>query len=238
VATDARAFVFPDRTPAATQVPWMKQNQGVEVTTVSFVDRNAPKPEPERVVVAPPPPPSERRSLPPPAALPTPPPGSNSLFPHGPELAVELQGHIAAFAQAIGELAVAKEKAFVAAEAELLELSVAIASAIVERELGRDRETHLVLVRAALRELGGKPEDVRIRASREAHAALANDDGDAMVELEGTSIAISLDPSLTGLGCIVENGDGRVDGTLDQRLESARLAMREAFHARRLSEEG
>jgi hypothetical protein len=233
--SEARTFTFPTRGGGGSSVvPWMAARDA-DVTAVSFPDRNAPKKaEAQKPVAAPPP--QERRSIPPPAALPTPPPGSSSLFPRGPELAMELEGKIAAFAQAIGELALAKHKTLVSVEGELLELSIAIASAIVEREL--DADTHRVLVRAALGELGGKPTEVKVRASREAHTALADEHGHASIELEGHTIPISLDPSLSGLGCIVENGDGRVDGRVESRLESARTAMREAMQARRLSEEG
>jgi hypothetical protein len=231
--SDARAFAFPSRGGGPGVLPWMAA-RNAEVSELSFPDRHGAKVEAPKPVAAPPVAPP--RSIPPPAALPTPPPGTNSLFPHGPELALELEGKIAAFAQAIGELALAKRKALVSVEGELLELSVAIASAILEREL--DAETHRVLVRAALGELGGKPADVKIRASREAHSALADEEGHASIELDGHAIPIALDTSLAGLGCVVENGDGRVDGRIETRLESARTAMREAMAARRISEEG
>jgi len=129
-----------------------------------------------------------------------------------------------AFARGAVELAAARARALSGAEEQLLDLGLAIASAIVEREIERDPSLHGVLARTALETLGN-PAGAKLRASHEAYAAILDTFGAPAITADGVSVEVTLDPTLDGLGCIAENEHGRVDARIGERLRAVRRAL-------------
>lgn len=191
-----------------------------------------------------------------PPQLDTPPPGSGSILPPPgvvPQIggfgggAAAIDGAIhaareaehaaqergAAFAQAALEMAAARNRMAAEIEAQALDLAIDIAGAIVEKEVEHDPEIHRAFARAALSSLGDLTH-VKLRASREAYAAIMDAFGNTSVEIDGTMIHIQLDPTLEGLGCIAENEHVRVDGRLPERLRNVRRAIQEERRRRTL----
>lgn len=152
-------------------------------------------------------------------------PGGRSVLPpaaEGNEPRVEARIH--AFAEAVTELAIARSTVLATIEGDLLDLSLHIAAAIVESEVQRNPELHLVLVRAALRALG-EGSHVRLRVSHEAFAALAEHKGAETFEVSGVTVELVADASIPGLGCVIDEEHVRVDATLAERLRSVRIAF-------------
>ena len=139
-------------------------------------------------------------------------------------MAIELESRIEAFAEAAAELAVARTKIAASMEEELLELALEIAGAIVEREVERDHELHGQLARAALQTLGD-PAHATLRASRDAYAAIVDAYDAPEIDVDGSRVTVTLDPSIDGLGCIAENDHARVDGRVSERLRAVRRAF-------------
>jgi hypothetical protein len=129
-----------------------------------------------------------------------------------------------ALADAIAELVRARRALLAEAEQSLLELAVCIAEALVERELRDDPELHRTLVRAALAPL----EDQRptaVRASRDAFGAIVDAFGAPAVDVDGVVVSILLDPSLDGMGVVVDGAGMRVDGRVGERLRAVARAL-------------
>jgi hypothetical protein len=129
-----------------------------------------------------------------------------------------------AFASAVAELTRARAAALAEAERALLELSVHIAEALVERELRDDPTLHRALVRAALAPL----EDQRptaVRASRDAFGAIVDAFGTPAVDVDGVVVPVVLDASLDGLGVVVDGPAMRVDGRVSERLRAVARAL-------------
>lgn len=150
-----------------------------------------------------------------------PPPLDASPVPQTRELPPEA---VAAFARAAIELAAARQTALAEVEHQLLELSVSIASVIIEREVETHPELHGKLARAALSALSasGTP---TLRASRESYGAILDVFGEPFVELDGARVRVELDPSLEGLGVVAETAHVRVDGRVTERLRMVLRAM-------------
>jgi hypothetical protein len=131
---------------------------------------------------------------------------------------------VAAFARAAIELAAARQTALAEVEHQLLELSVSIASVIIEREIETHPDLHGKLARAALSALttSGTP---TLRASRESYGAILDVFGEPFVELDGAKVRVELDPSLEGLGVVAETAHVRVDGRVTERLRMVLRAM-------------
>ncbi len=184
----------------------------------------------------------------PPPPLRTPPPGSASVLPPPPEvsgpsedslgaeLAEALQQRIEAFAEAALELAAARNRVLAQAEGELLALAVEVARAIVEEELRSDPQLHLTLARSALQAIG-EAEQVVLRASPSAYDAILEAQGGAFLVVHGTRVEVQVDPTLQGLGCVVETGEARVDGRVEERLRAVRMAFEEEHRRHRAAEE-
>ncbi|MBI2893695.1 MAG: hypothetical protein HYY06_09100 [Deltaproteobacteria bacterium] len=126
---------------------------------------------------------------------------------------------LVAFARAAAELGAARAQVLSSVEGQLLELAVAIASSVIDREIEVDPELHGSLARAALATLGSAP-GARLRASRDAHAAIVAVFGSPTVTMDGLTVQVTMDPALEGLGCIAENEHTRVDGRIGERLRA------------------
>jgi hypothetical protein len=183
--------------------------------------------------------PAEDRLPPPPSvpSLDTPVPGSKSVPPPADGAALHaLDDATRAFVDAAIDLASARAKVLILVEAQLLDLSIEIASAILDREISADPDLHLAMAREAIRSLGD-PATAVLRASTVAVNAIRDVHPDATVEVDGVRVEIRTDPTIEGLGCIVENDLMRVDARIGERLRSVRRAM-EDERRRRSREEG
>ena len=154
------------------------------------------------------------------------------------ELQETLRQRIEAFAEAALELAAARRHALGQLEGELLALSVEVARAIVETELQSDPSLHLRLAEAALESLGElDAESVVLRASPAAYDAIVEAQGSDVLAVHGTRVEVRVDPGLHGLGCVVESGERRVDGRIEERLRAVRMAFEEEHRRRMAAEE-
>lgn len=160
------------------------------------------------------------------AAPPAPPPGPPPIPADDPRLV--------AFARAAADLGAARAQILASVEGQLLELALAIASSIIEREIELDPELHQGLARAALATLGSAP-GARLRASREAHAAIVAALGSPVVTADGIEVQLTMDPTLEGLGCIAENEHTRVDGRVGERLRAVLRSLED--ERRRVTQE-
>lgn len=130
-----------------------------------------------------------------------------------------------AFAEALLELATLRARALREAEQGLTDLAVRVAQAILERELDSDPAAHLALVRAALGAFGDA-ERSRLRASKRTYDAIVEVKGTSEIEYEGVRVEVMLDPTLEGLGCVVEGEVNQVDGRVEERLAAVWRAFR------------
>jgi len=151
-------------------------------------------------------------------------PGGRSIPPPQSGKDARLDAGVSAFAEAVTELAIARSSVLAAVEGDLLDLSLRIAEAMIEGQVAQDPALHLVLVRAALRSLGDCSH-VRIRTSHEAFGALVQHMGGAKFELNGIAVELVADPSIPGLGCVIDEEHARVDATVGERLRSVRIAF-------------
>jgi hypothetical protein len=152
-------------------------------------------------------------------------PGARSNPPPANDAAGErLDDRISAFAAAAIELAIARAAALSLAEGQLLDLAIEIAAAVIDHEVERDPELHSALARAALRTLGDCSR-ATLRTSPDAFHAIRESMGGERIELGGVRIEIVSDPSIPGLGCIVDAEHVRVDATVVERLRAVRIAF-------------
>lgn len=227
-----RAASFATVSSQVTPAPWLVDDAQVPVRLLFPTDGEIPT---ERCADEHEEPEQEARSAMlslPPAAPPSasiPPSASASVAPSVATPARDL--HAEAFARAVAEHVTARSRALMAVEEQLLELAVQLAEVLVEHELTRDPQIHGALVRAALAAIEGTQPSV-VRASRAAHAAIVETFGQPTVEVDGTPVAIVLDPRLDGLGVVVESQDSRVDGRVAERLRSALRAMQDERRSR------
>ena len=166
---------------------------------------------------------------PPPVVITRPPPMPNTDVPPPPEppppLTPEEQE---AFALAALELASLRARTLMNVESEVLELAVAIASSIIEREVKLDPSLYEQLARSAVAVLGDTSH-AKLRVSRAAHRAISEIHGEPAVDVDGVRVELTLDNSLEGLSVIAESGASRVDGRVSERLAAVMRAM-EAEH--------
>ncbi len=140
-----------------------------------------------------------------------------------------------AFSEALLDIATLRARALREAEQGLTDLSVRVAKAILERELATDPALHLELVRSTLSAFGDVHRS-KLRASPRTYDAVVEVHGSAVIDYEGVLVTISRDPTLEGLGCVVEGEVNSVDGRVEERLASVWRAFR-ADNQRRASEE-
>jgi hypothetical protein len=163
-----------------------------------------------------------------------PPPRIGSLLPGGrsnPPPASDprddiLAEHIQAFASAAIELAIARSATLAVLEGQLLDLSIEVAEALIEREVEADPKLHGALARAALQSLGDATH-VTLRTSLDGFEAVVAALGGPEVEVRGVRVQIVADAAIPGLGCVVDGDNVRVDATVSERLHAVRRAFEE-----------
>ncbi|HKU44569.1 MAG TPA: FliH/SctL family protein [Polyangiales bacterium] len=232
---------------------WLDRGKGAkpseEVRTLLSILQGDPQPPPPPQPSAaapppPPPPPEPEPELPyepelPPLELPDDrlpgPPRLGSLLPGGrsnPPTAYNDQGHalleqhIQAFASAAVELAIARAATLAILEGQLLDLSIEVAEALIEKEVESDPSLHTALARAALASIGDAKQ-VTLRTSPDGFAAITAALGGEETEVRGIRVHIVSDDSIPGLGCVVDGEAVRVDATVAERLRAVRRAFEE-----------
>lgn len=128
------------------------------------------------------------------------------------------------FVRAAVDLATARTEVVASIETQLLSLSVEIAEAILEEELQARPELHANFVDAALEQLAGERR-VTLRCSPDAYDPIVETFGGTEFEVKRTRIEVVVDQALSGLGCILEGQNRRVDARLSERLDSIRGAL-------------
>jgi hypothetical protein len=184
-----------------------------------------------------PPPPMRRSSLPPRMSVPPPPvvitrPPSVPNFEPPPRITPAEQE---AFVLAAMELGSLRARLLASTEAQVLELAVAIAEALIEREVEKTPEIHQAFARAAVSALGDTRQ-AKLRVSRAAYRAITEMHGEEAVEVDGVRVELMLDNSLEGLSVVAESGSSRVDGRMRERLAAVLRAI-EADHRRKGTED-
>jgi hypothetical protein len=140
------------------------------------------------------------------------------------EIVAQLEARIQAFTQAVVELATMRANVLSTIEEQLLDLSIAIASVIIEREIQREPGLYKEMVREAIHMLGST-NSVTLKASKDTYTTLLQVLGADAVEVDGIEVRVALDLTIEGLGCIVESGESRVDMTIGDRLRAVRQAI-------------
>ncbi|MDB4977043.1 MAG: hypothetical protein JWN48_5384 [Myxococcaceae bacterium] len=184
-----------------------------------------------------PPPPMRRSSLPPRMSL-APPPVVITRPPPPPNIEpanVITPAEQEAYAHAALEIGSLRARLLSGTEAQLLELAVSIAEALIEREIEKDPAIHLAFARAAVAALGDT-RAAKLRVSRAAYRAITEIHGEEAVDVDGVRVELMLDNSLEGLSVVAESGASRVDGRVTERL-SAVLRAIEADHRRKGTED-
>ena len=128
--------------------------------------------------------------------------------------------------QAIAEAIGLRKRLLQDTEAQLVELAVKIAAAIVEREIEIDPEVHGRLAHAALSCLGDA-DKATLRCSNLAYDAVVESLGGHAVEIDHVHVQVIRDTALTGFGCVVETPDTRVDARVQARLDEVLTALRD-----------
>jgi flagellar biosynthesis/type III secretory pathway protein FliH len=128
------------------------------------------------------------------------------------------------FARAALELATARAQVIADVEGELITLALAIAEALVEREVERDPLLHKRLALTALAVVQGA-ETATLRCAPESYDAVVGAFGADEIDVGGTRARVLRDETLVGLGVMVDAGATRVDGTLRERLHDAWRAI-------------
>jgi hypothetical protein len=129
-----------------------------------------------------------------------------------------------AFTNAALELAIARAATLAVLEGQLLDLSIEIASALIEREVQDDPELHTTLARAALASIGDS-DKVTLRTSPDAFEAICQTLGGPEATVQGVHVAVHADDTIPGLGCIVDGENVRIDATVAERLRAVRRAF-------------
>jgi vacuolar-type H+-ATPase subunit E/Vma4 len=133
---------------------------------------------------------------------------------------------IQAFASAALELSIARAATLAVLEGQLLDLSIEVAEALIEKEVEMDPTLHAALARAALQSLGDST-NVTLRTSPDGFEAITSALGGADVEVRGVRVHIVSDPTIPGLGCVVDGDNVRVDASVSERLRAVRRAFEE-----------
>ncbi len=170
-----------------------------------------------------------RSSLPPRLSAP-PPPVVITRPPTAPPVPAITPAEQLAYVHAALELASLRARTLAQTEAQLLELAVAIAETILERQIERDPTLYAPLARAAVAALGDT-RSAKLRVARAGFRAITEMHGEEPVEVDGVRVELVLDNSLEGLGVIAESGASKVDGRVRERLAAVLRAL-EADHRR------
>jgi flagellar biosynthesis/type III secretory pathway protein FliH len=140
------------------------------------------------------------------------------------EIVAQLEARMQALTQAAVDLATTRAGVLSTIEEQLLDLSIAIASVIIEREIQQDPGLYKELVREAIHMLGST-HSVTLKASKDTYTMMVQVLGGDVVDVDGIEVRIALDLTIDGLGCIVESGESRVDMTIADRLRAIRQAI-------------
>lgn len=133
---------------------------------------------------------------------------------------------IQAFASAAIELAIARAATLAVLEGQLLDLSIEVAEALIEKEVEADPMLHVALVRAAMQSLGDST-SVTLRTSPDGFEAIVAALGGTDIEMRGVRVHIASDSTIPGLGCVVDGDSVRVDASVSERLRAVRRAFEE-----------
>jgi len=164
-------------------------------------------------------------SMPPgssPLHSPVAPPSAGQPAP-APPLAVVDPALIQAFEQAIVTLAYERERLLSAAAGELAELAVLIARRVIGRELSLDPRLVQNLVREGIQALG-QHDRVLVRIGKAFAAAREHVEQD--LHDAGKRFEVRIDAALDDYGCVIETELGRVDESIESRLETLLQALR------------
>ena len=112
------------------------------------------------------------------------------------------------------------------ARGDIVDLAVAVASKIVRREVRRDEEFVVRMVRVCLRNIAGLS-SVRLRVNPADHARVA-ERADELAAEAGlhSGLSVLADRRVDPGGCIVETPDFIVDGTIRTQLATARRVLK------------
>jgi vacuolar-type H+-ATPase subunit E/Vma4 len=133
---------------------------------------------------------------------------------------------IQAFASAAIELAIARAATLAVLEGQLLDLAIEVAEALIEKEVETDPKLHVALARAAMQSLGDAT-SVTLRTSSDGFETIVAALGGTEVEVRGVRVHIVSDPTIPGLGCVVDGDSVRVDASVSERLRAVRRAFEE-----------
>jgi vacuolar-type H+-ATPase subunit E/Vma4 len=153
-------------------------------------------------------------------------PGGRSNPPPANDQSDGMMDAIQAFASAAIELSIARAATLAVLEGQLLDLSIEVAEALIEREVEADPTLHAALARAALQSLGDSTH-VTLRSSPDGFEAIVAALGGSEVEVRGVRVQIVSDPTIPGLGCVVDGDSVRVDASVGERLRAVRRAFEE-----------
>jgi flagellar biosynthesis/type III secretory pathway protein FliH len=153
-------------------------------------------------------------------------PGARSNPPPANDTQHALSGHAEAFANAAIELAIARAATLTVLEDQLLDLAIEVASALIERELEAAPELHAALAKAALGSLGDCHQ-VTLRTSPDGFETICAALGGEEIDVRGVHVQIIADPTIPGLGCVVDGDNVRIDATVSERLRAVRRAFAE-----------
>ena len=165
--------------------------------------------------------------LPPPPKLDSLIPGGRSAPPPANDTGYAMmREHAEAFANAAIELGIARAATLAVLEGQLLDLSIEIASVLIERQIELEPELHATLARAALNSLGDATQ-VTLRTSPDAFHHVCDVLGGEHADVRGVCVSIVSDVTIPGLGCVVDGENMRVDATISERLRAVRRAFEE-----------
>jgi flagellar assembly protein FliH len=124
-------------------------------------------------------------------------------------------------AQTLEELSGLRDNMVRQTERELVQLSVAIARRILQREVSADPELTGALAHIALERLGGAtPATVRLHPDD--HAVVT---AGQLVPLAGRQVEIIADPSVARGGCLVESEFGFINASVDAQVDEIARAV-------------
>lgn len=123
---------------------------------------------------------------------------------------------LAAFAEAIEGLVDARRRVLVESGTELAKLAGVVARRVIGREVSVDPRIVLALVQEGLDALGQYD---RINVRLGAEFGRAEDELRQRLKSRGVEYDIFIDPDLPPYGCVVETDLGRVDESIESRLE-------------------
>jgi flagellar assembly protein FliH len=130
----------------------------------------------------------------------------------------QLTGTLAALGRTVEDLRQAKQAWLAHWEASGVHVAAAIARRLIRRELARQPDIPLALVREALELAAGNPQ-VRIHLNPADHQALGSQVRTLVAEISGLGeVQIVADPAVTPGGCRVETRFGIIDQQFEAQL--------------------